>query len=351
MRVGLSFIVAGFLACNTAFAAFGTDMSNQNSRTESSSDSKKNSVSTSKNQSNTKSETQNQGAEKSYTDTLTRNLSETSTATKSVTRSTNGAWSISLSPVAYLFIQLKQMGWDREAFSLTPKDLGISYFVDNEDEVVDVAQRRHQASKAEMQSKLTAAQQQKVAKAIQTLYITSQLLERAIGGLTASKANLDLSNIKDFAGDAIKRAYNAGGVIVPEIYNCRWGGNQNTFTCNDGEWTLILNPSIPQLLHFGTAVYSANQVGHATPMLTITIANNDSDAFSIAGADSRSKATADAIRAYTSKLKSEGKSDVASKITQASMERAFTSGLNKNHNDVMQAINGNSPSQLLSILK
>lgn len=351
MRVGLSLIVASFLTCNTVFAAFGTDMSNQNSRSESNSDSRKNSVSTSKNQSVTTSETNNKGDETSRTDTITRNLTETSTATKSVTRSSNGAWSISLSPVAYLFIQLKQLGWDRDAFNLTPKDLGVSYFVDDDDEIVDVSKKRYQASKAEMQSKLTSTQQQKISKVIKTLYVTSQLLERAIGNLTSSKANLDLSNIKDFAGDAITRAYNAGGVIVPEIYNCRWGGNQNTFTCNDGEWTLIINPSIPQLLHFGTAVYSANQVGHATPMLTITIASNDSDAFSIAGADSRSKATADAIRAYTSKLKSEGKSDVASKITQASLERAFTNGLNKNHNEVMQAINGNSPSQLLSILK
>lgn len=350
-KQSLAVITLLLVSSSSVFAAFGTDMSNSNTRSMSDSSSQKESATASKNQSINKGETKNKGDEKSYSDTITRNLSETRSATKSVTRSTNGAWSISLSPVAYLFMQLKELGWDKEAFHLTPKDLGTSYFIDDDDEVVDVSQKKYMASKAEMQSKLTPEQQAKVAKHVQMLYVTSQLLEKAIGNLTASGANLDLSNIKTFAGNSIKQAYGSGGINVPQIYNCRFGGNINTFTCNDGEWTLILNPSIPQLLHFGTAIYSANQIGHSTPMLTITIAKNDADAFSVASADANSKATADAIRQYASRLKSEGQNEVASKIQQTALEKSFTSNLSQTHNQVMQAINGNSASQLMSILK
>jgi hypothetical protein len=294
--------------------------------------------------------TKNIGDEKSQSDTITKTLSETRTATQSVTRTQSGVWKVDLNPVVYFLKQLKQMGWPKEAFYLSPDKVGTSAFIDKNQRIINLNKKQAIDDSASMHGFLTEAQSKKVKESIQILYTTSILLETAINSFNTLHNEVTLLNIETKVKQAIWQAYIKlkNKNLNIDIYNCRYGGNKNIFTCNNGEWMLEINPSVPQLLRFGTAIYSANRIGHITPTLSFSIAQNDSEAMQIAQADSESKAVATMVREYTSQLRSKGQSEIANQIESKMIEKALSSNLSREAANVVHAISTGNP---LSVLK
>jgi|GEM_PF-3576053 len=301
--------------------------------------------------SETETDTRNIGQEKSDSQTITKTLSETRTATQSVTRTQSGTWKVDINPVVYFLKQLRTMGWDREAFYLSPDDVGTSAFVGGNSRIINLNQKQAIDNSASMHGQLSSAQAEKVKRAVQILYVTSVLIEDAILILNSSREEITLLNVEQKAKEALEVAYVGlkSKNLRLDIYECRYGGNKDTFTCNQGEWMLQINPSIPQLLQFGTARYSANRIGHATPTLSLSIANSDSDAMQIALADSESRAVATMVRDFTSQLRSKGQSKVANEIETKMLEKAMTSNLSREASNVVHAISTGNPLAVLKI--
>ena len=326
------------------------DLSNQTSNSKSDSNTERNSEQKSINQSDSKTIQNSRGGESSETKTLSQTLSQIKSSTKSVTRSSNGSWSVSINPIPYILSEMRALGWDRRAFSLRNDDIGTSFFYQGNSDIIDLNAKAYGESKAASRGTMSKEQINKLQDAIELLDFSGAVALKA-SELMKDSYKPGLSNIEEVAKDAVLKA---NDTLMPKKYSiqqCHFGGNNDTYDCNDGEFTVVLTSSVPTLMKNGTAYYSSERVGYAQPTLTLSVATNDSDALSIVEQDTQSKAVAQAVREYTSKLEQSGQSEVASKIKTAMIEKALTSNLSTTANATVQAINSGSPTAVLKIFQ
>jgi len=304
------------------------------------------------NQSDTKSLTQNQGSENSINQSLTDTLTSTRSVTQSINKSKTGNWSISINPVPYVLMQLRDNGWDRRAFFLTNKDIGTSYYYadNNDEEIIDLNKKAFNEAKASTRGKMKRSQVAKLQEIITLLNYSGAIADRAISHMNKFN-NPDATDIENIAFNALKKAIKEVPVKKVDIHQCSYGGNNDTYTCNNGEYTVSLTSSVPTLLKNGVPFYSAERIGFSTPSLTLSFATSTSDAMSKLAQDSQTKAVAQAVREYTSYLKSHGQNDTASRIESAFVEKALTTNVSNTATATVQAINSGSPTAVLKIFQ
>ena len=292
----------------------------------------------------------NKGKEKSISQNVTKTLNKIRSTTHTVSKLNSGIWRIELNPIPYILMKMRELGWNEKAFFLTNKDIGTSYYVDDDEDIIDLNAKNYYEAKAKMRGGLDRSVTKKVAHYIQLLNYTGQVAEKAAAYMKHyPKANFD--NIEKLAAIAVKKAYQE---VIPErinIYECRFGGNNDTYTCNNGQYTLILTSSVPTLLKNGMAYYSSTNIGFSKPTLTITFATSTNDALSKLEQDQQTRSVAKMIREYTSKLESEGKTEIAQRIKNRFVEKALTTNVSNTTNAVVNAINSGSPIAVLHIFR
>jgi len=326
------------------------DISNQTSNSHSTQKSSKESLQKNINQSDTKSTNKTRGNEKSINQNLSHTLSEIKSVSKSVSKSKTGTWSIQINPIPYILMQMRALGWDKRAFSLKNSDVGTSYFVDDDEDIIDMNAQAFYDAKSKMRGHMDRDQIRKLQNIIVLLNYSGEIASKA-SDYMKQYYNADISNIKVVADAAVRKAY---AIIKPRkinIYKCSYGGTEDIYNCNDSEYTVMLTHSVPTLLKNGIPYYSAEKIGYATPMLTLSFATSDNEALTKLMQDNNSRAVVQSIRAYTSYLEQHGQSEVASKIKSAVVEKALTTNLSTVANATVQAINSGSPLDVLRIFK
>jgi len=302
------------------------------------------------------SKTLTQGKEKSINKNVTQSLSFIKSFNRTASKSATGTWTIQLNPIPYILLELQNLGWDRQAFFLTNKDLGFNFIEgEDDDEVIDLNAKEFYTQKAQIRGKIERDKLQKIQKLINILYITGQLVDRTTTYLKhfPSLNFLDFRKKIDFA---LKRAYQdleKNGVKKAYVYSCNFGGNLDTISCNTnkGIFTLKLTDSVPNLLINGYLYYSSSNIGFTKPTLTLSFATNLNQALSLLEQNAQTASIARMIREYTQKLESEGKTKIANEIKSRFVEKALTTNITTQTNAIVNAINSGSPIAVLNIFK
>jgi len=292
----------------------------------------------------------NQGKEKSISKNITQTLSKIRSSTHTVSKSSSGAWRIELNPIPYILMKMRELGWNKKAFFLTNRDIGTSYYVDDDEDVIDLNAQSYYEAKSKMRGRLDRDVIKKIAYYINLLNYTGEVADRA-ADLMKHYPKASFDNIEKLATVAVAKAVKDVKLKTINIYECRFGGNNDTYTCNNGQYTLMLTSSVPTLLKNGMAYYSSTNIGFAKPTLTISFATNINNALSKLEQDQQSASVAKMIREYTSKLESEGKTKIAQKIKNKFVEKALTENVSNTSTAVVNAINSGSPIAVLNIFK
>jgi len=292
----------------------------------------------------------NQGKEKSISKNITQTLSKIRSSTHTVSKSSSGTWRIELNPIPYILMKMRDLGWNEKAFFLTNSDIGTSYYVGDDEDIIDLDAQSYYENKAKMRGRLDEKTTKKVSYYINLLSYTGAVADRA-ANLMKHYPKASFDNIEKLAEVAVYKAYKEIKPKRINIYECRFGGNNDTYTCNNGQYTLMLTSSVPTLLKNGTAYYSSANIGFTKPTLTISFATNTNDALSKLEQDQKSASVAKMIREYTSKLESEGKTEIAQKIKNKFIEKALTENVSNTSTAVVNAINSGSPIAVLNIFK
>jgi len=326
------------------------DISNQSTNSKSTQKSDRQSTQKNINKTDTKSTNRTKAEEKSINQTLTKNISNIKSFTKSVSKTKTGNWQISINPIPYILMQMQNLGWNKKAFNLRNSDIGTSFFIDEDEEIIDLNAKAFTESKAQARGNMNNNQINKLNDIIDLLYYSGAVAERA-SNLMRGFHKADIININKLAQSAVYKAHKSIKPKHFDIYKCNYGGNNDIYNCNDSEFTVLLTNSVPTLLKNGVPFYSAEKIGFSTPSLVISFATNDNEALSKIEQDTQSKSVAKAIRAYTSYLEQHGQSKIASKIKTAMIEKAMTSNISNTANATIKAINSGSPTAVLRIFQ
>lgn len=343
-KILLSVAAIATLASNLS-ADVGSSVSKQKQKN----DTKRDSKSTSKTQSDTKSLQKSDGSEKSINKSITKSLSNIKSWTNSSSKTKTGTWQITINPMPYILDILQKNGWNEKAFFVTNSDIGTSYFLDDE-ELIDNLKKSAIEATAANRGKLGKDEMENVSAIINILKYTADVSANTIEELN-HYYNIDIHSIDAYMNKSVLAGFNKTIFKKVEIKKCNFGGNQDTFTCNNGEYTLKLTDGIPILLNYGNNYYSQSSVKHITPIFTISFANSTSDAFSKLLQDSESRAVAEAVRDYTSKLRSQNQSETASKVEAAFVEKALTTNISLVANAATNAINSGNPLAVLKVFQ
>jgi hypothetical protein len=296
------------------------------------------------------------GKEKSINKNVTQSLSFIKSFNRTASKSATGTWTIQLNPIPYILLKLQNLGWDRQAFFLTNKDLGFDFVSrSGDDEIIDLNAKDFYTQKAQVRGKIGRDKLQTIQKLINILYVTGQLVDKTTTYLKhfPSLNFLDFRKKIDFA---LKRAYlnlKKYGIKRVILYSCNFGGNLDTISCqtDKGIFTLKLTNSVPNLEINGYLYYSATNVGFTKPTLTLSFATNLNQALSILEQNAKTASIARMVREYCQKLESEGKTRIANEIKSKFVEKALTTNITTNTNAIVNAINSGSPIAVLNIFK
>jgi len=325
------------------------DLSNSNQVQDQKSEAQRQQDQKSINKSDSKSITKNRGDESSINKSLTKTLTDTRSITKSINKSKNGSWSINLNPVPYVLMQLREHKWDRRAFFLRNSDIGTDYFYDDDEDIIDLNKKAFYEAKSATRGGMKRSQVKKLKEIIEVLDYTGAIADSAISHMNDFN-HPDATNIKDLSLFALSKAINEIKPKNIDIYQCNYGGNNNIYVCNHGEYTVALGDAgMPSLIKNGVPYYSAERIGFSTPSLTVSFATSTSEAMSKLIQDSESRAVAQMIREYVSHLQSNGQSEVASKIESAFVEKALTLNVSRTATATVAAINSGSPTAVLKV--
>ncbi|QOG13045.1 hypothetical protein [Arcobacter sp. FWKO B] len=346
-------VLTSLIASNLLLADLTTTVTKQDQQSESTKEQLQKSI----NKALTDTESKSRGDENSINKSLSKSLTETRSVTQNATQSKTGTWSVTINPVPYVLMQLRQNGWDKRAFFITNQELGTSYYLDdNEDDgIIDLNKKSYVEAKASTRGKMSKEQLKKIEEVVNILHYTGTVAEHAINNMNKYH-NPDTTNIEDLALKAVIEATKKVKHRYINLYKCNYGGSNDVYVCNDSEYTLSLSQvgasvGIPSLLKNGVAYYSADKIGFSTPTLTLAFANTTSEAMSKLLQDSESSAVAQAVREYTSTLRSQGQTKTASQIESAFVEKALTKNVNKDIAAVKQAIDSASPTSVLKIFQ
>ena len=303
-----------------------------------------------------KSKTLTEGQEKSINRNVTKSFSFIKSSNKTVSKNASGTWSIQLNPIPHILLELQKFGWNEKAFFLTNKDLGFDFVSgEGEDEVIDLNAKDFYTQKAQVRGKIGRKQLKKIQKLINLLYITGQLVDKTANQLKhfPTLNFLDFEKRIDVALISAYKQLQKTGVKRAYVYNCNFGGNLDTVSCqtDKGVFTLKLTGSVPNLLINGYLFYSSSNIGFTKPTLTLTFATNLNQALSLLEQNAETASIANMIREYTQKLESEGKTKIANEIKSRFVEKALTTNITTQTNAVVNAINSGSPIAVLNIFK
>ncbi len=290
------------------------------------------------------------GKEKSISRSLTYTLNNIRSNSHTVARTKSGAWIIQLNPIPHILLQMRELGWNKKAFFLSNKDIGTAYFVDNDEDIIDLNAQSYYDAKAKMRGRIDQKVMQNIANYINLLNYSGRVAEKAANYMQ-HYPKTSFSDIEKLAKAAVYKAYKNTRKEYIDIYECRYGGNLDTYECNNGKYVLILTNSIPTLLKNGIPFYSGTNIGYSRPLLTVTFATNTNDAFTKLIQDQNTRTVAKLIRDYTSKLESKGKTKIAQEIKSKFIEKALNTNLQTSVNTVVNAINSGSPIAVLNIFK
>lgn len=326
------------------------NISNSSKKDNSQSESEKQSEQRSYQEQRSLSDTKSKGIEDSEQNADSETISKINSNTKSTTQTRTGSWEVKLNPVPFVFIQLRKSGWPREAFYLNNKDVGTSYTLDDE-EIIDNLKKNYYSNKAQMRGSISRENFKKIADIISLLNYTEKIGTEIIKNLTSMGDTNTADNLEERILMALKKSYSENKYTKTDIYNCRFGGNSDTFTCNDGEYTLQLTQSVPALLKNGTVVYSAEKLGYNTPLISLSYANSNSEALSMLEQDSKTSSLTKTVRRYTSHLKSIGEQAMAQEIESKFIEKALTKNITNSATAAVEAINSGSPTAVLKVFQ
>ena len=340
-----------FLILLVFFAFANADIGNQTSKNKSEQSTIRNSSQSSKQKSDTITKSKTKGNENSTSETISNTLSKITSFNHTVTTSNSGSWDIILNPIPHILSELRKIGWAREAFYLKNSDIGTSYFTDNNEEIIDMNAKAFYESKAQMKGGLDDGQIQKLQKYINILYYTATVISSTTKELQ-SYPNLKIEKFDDEMKKAIIKVYKAiKNYNQIYIYSCNFAGDINSYSCNNGKYTLVITNALPLLYINGASYYSATSVGFINPTLKISFATSTNDAFSKLAQNQDSRSVAGMIRDYTSKLVQQGHSDIATTIRNKFVEKSLNHGININATTTVQAINSGSPMAVLKLFQ
>jgi len=345
----LSLILVSFIF---SFADITTSAQKSNQKTQS----KKEQLQQQEQLQHQQSKTLTQGKEKSINKNVTQSLSFIKSFNRTASKTATGSWTIQLNPIPYILMELQRLGWDRQAFFLTNRDLDFDFVTGSgEGEIIDLNAKEFYMQKAQVRGKISRDKLQTIQNLINILYITGQLVDKTTTYLKhfPSLNFLDFRKKIDFA---LKRAYldlQKNGIKKAYVYSCNFGGNLDTISCNTnkGIFTLKLTDSVPNLLINGYLYYSSSNIGFTKPTLTLSFATNLNQALSLLEQNAETASIARMIREYTQKLESEGKTKIANEIKSRFVEKALTTNITTQTNAVVNAINSGSPIAVLNIFK
>ena len=345
----LSLILVSFIF---SFADITTSAQKSNQKTQS----KKEQLQQQEQLQHQQSKTLTQGKEKSINKNVTQSLSFIKSFNRTASKTATGSWTIQLNPIPYILMELQRLGWDRQAFFLTNRDLDFDFVTGSgEGEIIDLNAKEFYMQKAQVRGKISRDKLQTIQNLINILYITGQLVDKTTTYLKhfPSLNFLDFRKKIDFA---LKRAYldlQKNGIKKAYVYSCNFGGNLDTISCNTnkGIFTLKLTDSVPNLLINGYLYYSSSNIGFTKPTLTLSFATNLNQALSLLEQNAETASIARMIREYTQKLESEGKTKIANEIKSRFVEKALTTNITTQTNAIVNAINSGSPIAVLNIFK
>jgi hypothetical protein len=330
------------------------DINTQVGKTTSEQEAKRDSKQQSNQSSQNSSKTFTEGNEHSKTKTIMTTLSKLSSLNRTVSKSINGNWTITVNPVPYIFTSLRELGWNEKSFWLTQADIGtLDYIVDSDEEfgeLENVDKFQATQNRAISRGKLSRSQTMKLQKYINLLYYTAKLVEKT-SILLQNFPTLNIYSLENSVKQTLLKAYKQTKVRPINIKSCYYGGDINSYSCDNGKYTLVLTHGIPNLLINGAPYYTATSIGYITPTLNISFATTTNEAFSLIAQNQKSKSLAGIIRDYTSKLKQEGQSTIATQIENKFIEKALTTNVSRTTNAAVQAINSGSPLAVLKLFQ
>ncbi|WP_331775011.1 hypothetical protein [Sulfurospirillum sp. 1612] len=348
MKTSLNiFLVLLLLSPVLSFA----DISNSSRKDTSSSEAKKEMHQMSHQFQKSENITKSRGNEHSTSSSTTKTLSEIKSSTKTVSQTKTGSWDIKINPIPYVLIQLRKYNWPRKAFFLGNDDVGTSYYVNGDEDIVNNLAMNYYQKKAQQRARMEDKNIKKIKKIVELLNYTSQIVNSTIKTLTGFPGENTIDNIQIRVAMALKVAVQQTLPQKIYIYECNFGGNNDTYSCNNGEYTLQLTSSIPILFKNGSVLYSSDRVGYSTPLLTLAYATSTSNALSKLSQNSSTRSITNMVRRYTSHLKSIGKQQIAQKIENAFVEKSLTHNITNSASATVQAINSGSPLAVLKIFQ
>lgn len=295
------------------------------------------------------------GKEVSSSRQVTSALSKISSINHTATRGINGSWSIALNPIPYIFMELRALGWNKKSFWLTQDDIGTLNYIEDEDEefgeLQNVNKLEVQRNRAAYRGKLSKKQVLRLQKYINLLYYTGKIVEKTTRLLQKFPNSLDIVNFENSVRKALIKAYKQTRVKYIHVHKCNYGGDINSYVCDDGRFTLVLTHGVPNLLVNGAPFYTATSIGFTTPSLNISFATNTNEAFSYLTQDTKSNSIAGMVRDYTNKLEQRGENKIAMQIKNKFVEKTLSNSLTATSGTVVNAINSGSPISVLRLFK
>ena len=343
-------IIMSLAVSSILFADVSTSTMNQQQKSESEREQQQRSV----NQSATDTETKSRGDEQSINKSITRSLNNIRSLQQSEVRNENNSLNLVINPIPFLFDNLRELGWTEKAFYLDHNDIkAVDYIEARDDEygsIQNLGKLQALENSAKTKESVNKDVTRSVESAINLLLNTANLMDRSIKVLQRNQ-NLNIANFEVATKEALTRSYKQLRQSNVKVNKCSFGGDINTYTCDSGRYVLVLTHSVPQLFVNGSLYYSAQEIRHTKPSLSVSVGSSISDTMSVLAQDSESAAVAEAVREYTSKLRSQGQTQTASQIETAFVEKALTQNINKDITVVKQAIDSASPTAVLRVFQ
>lgn len=343
--LGVSLVLS---LCSTLTYA---DLSNSTRKDNSQSDSKRSQEQTSIQEQKSINNTKSQGIDDSSQKSTTQSLSTIHSNTKSVAHTKSEGWEIKTNPIPFILEQLRRAGIDRRAIYLTNKDIGTSYYVDENEEIIDNIKKNYYLSKATTRGVVSSDSLYRLKQIVSLLNYAGKISDKTIKILTVTPGENTIKNIEKRVVFALKQAIKEIRFENIEIYSCRFGGNNDIYTCNNGEYVVQLTTSVPILMRNGVPVFSAERIGYATPLISLTYANSTSDALSTLEQNSETASITKTVRNYTNYLRSVGETKIASGIESKFIEKAITNNVTNSVSALIPAINSGNPLAVLKIFQ
>ena len=293
------------------------------------------------------------GNEKSVSKNLTKSFNSIKSLQKTISYNKSDGWSITINFVSFFLKELRKQHYNRKAFFLTNRDLGMTDYIVAKDDrwgsIYNLEKKEAMELEATYRHGLNKRKTRKVAKYINLLYNTGNIIKNAILGLKSQKVTFD--NVRELSRQALSKAKRATKKERLKIRNCNYGGNTNSVVCNNGEYAIELTNNIPRLYINGNLWYSSYEIVGIKPTLTLNFSKNNSEAMSKLNQMQSTKSVAKMIRDYTQQLKQKGLTKIAQQIESRFIEDTLSNGKTKSVNTIVNAINSGSPIAVLNIFK